>query len=561
LNFRKIERFFILALLVLFTGSVRTIAQESTEIRKTRSSATIGGVKYYLHTVEKGQTLFAIAKFYSRDVNDIVIENPEAIDGIKPGQVLRIPIEKRKVTELTAADTSNFILHKVEKGQTLYSITKQYGISAEKLKVINPELKDGLKIGQSLKIPSIKPKPDNKAINTVAVEKTVVAETLSTNEAPKAEIPMLYPGEKKDEYNVGFFLPFHADDANKLEVEKVIKGEEQLSSKTNVALLFYEGALLALDSMKKTGMKLKVFVYDIDDQDSLNTVQILKKPELSELDLMIGPLYGSSFMPFAKFAKDHQIPIVSPFTQVNKILFNNPFVCKLSASGTLQVEQMAHFVVDSFRTQNIILVNNQNIKDAAFFNAFRSTAAEAMLKAGQAPADSVKIATGLASVQSMLSQVKTNIVILPSNNQSYVSDFISKLNMSGEKNKIILFGMQNWMNYDNLDFEYLNRLSLHVPANTFVDYENPATQTFVRNYRERFKTEPELFTFQGFDATCFFLSSLRDQGEGFLNTITEAKFKGLQSTYLFTRYPSDSGFENKFVFMLKFQDYKLVKAN
>ena len=76
-----------------------------------------------MHTVEKGQTLFAISKFYKCDVNDIVIDNPEAIDGIKPGQILKILINK-KPAELSANDTGHFILHKVEKGQTLYSFFK-----------------------------------------------------------------------------------------------------------------------------------------------------------------------------------------------------------------------------------------------------------------------------------------------------------------------------------------------------------------------------------------------------------------------------------------------------
>jgi ABC-type branched-subunit amino acid transport system substrate-binding protein len=63
------------------------------------------------------------------------------------------------------------------------------------------------------------------------------------------------------------------------------------------------------------------------------------------MDLIIGPLYGSSFMPVAKFAKENGIAIVSPFTQVNKILFENPYVCKVSPSITLQIEKMARLML------------------------------------------------------------------------------------------------------------------------------------------------------------------------------------------------------------------------
>jgi len=557
----------VFCLLVSFSANAQE--KESADIHKTRSSAIINGLKYYLHTVEKGQTLFAISKFYKCDVNDIVIDNPEAIDGIKPGQILKILINK-KPAELSGNDKGHFILHKVEKGQTLYSITKQYGVSQEKIKVLNPELKDGLKVNQFIKIPSLKTKKDS-VITDQNVKPVIAALANSSNEntintADAADRSSLgyknYKGEKKEEYTIAFFLPFHADEANAIELEKIIKGDAQFSTKTNVALQFYEGAILAIDSLKKQNLNAKIFFYDVDEKDSLSMIAILKKPELASMDLIIGPLYGSSFMPIANFAKEHEIAIVSPFTQVNKILFNNPYVSKVSPSITLHVEQMAHFVVDTFKTQNIILINNSNTKEISFFNAFRNTANADLLKAGVLPSDTVKIASGLSNMQSMLSASKLNIIILPSNNQSYVTEFISHLNsINREKFKIVLFGLQNWMNYDNLDFEYLNNLSLHIPANTFVDYKNASTQNFIQTYRSKYKTEPEMYVYQGFDVAYCFISLLQKEGSGFLKQLSANKYSGISSNYQFAQFPSESGFENKFVYILKYKDYQLIKAN
>ena len=565
------NRTFCLSLVfcLLFSFSAHAQEKESTDIHKTRSSAIINGLKYYLHTVEKGQTLFAISKFYKCDVNDIVIDNPEAIDGIKPGQILKILINK-KPAELSANDTGHFILHKVEKGQTLYSITKQYGVSQEKIKVLNPELKEGLKVNQFIKIPSLKTKTDS--VITDQNVKPVIANLANSsngntiNTTYAADRSSLgyknYKGEKKEEYAIAFFLPFHADEANAIELEKIIKGDAQFSNKTNVALQFYEGAILAIDSLKKQNLNAKIFFYDVDEKDSLSMIAILKKPELASMDLIIGPLYGSSFMPIANFAKEHEIAIVSPFTQVNKILFNNPYVSKVTPSITLHVEQMAHFVADTFKTQNIILINNSNTKEVSFFNAFRNTANADLLKAGVLPSDSVKIASGHSNMQSMLSASKLNIIILPSNNQSYVTEFISHLNsINREKFKIVLFGLQNWMNYDNLDFEYLNNLSLHIPANTFVDYKNVSTQNFIQTYRSKYKTEPEMYVYQGFDVAYCFISLLQKEGSGFLKQLSAKKYSGISSNYQFAQFPSESGFENKFVYILKYKDYQLIKAN
>ncbi|MGZ4060878.1 MAG: hypothetical protein ACXVPU_17720, partial [Bacteroidia bacterium] len=257
----------------------------------------------------------------------------------------------------------------------------------------------------------------------------------------------------------------------------------------------------------------------------------------------------------------HNIAIISPFTQVNKILFNNPYVSKVSPSITLQVEQMAHYVVDSFKTQNIILINSSNIKEAAFINTFKTKANADLIKAGFAPSDSVKESFLYGGIQNSLSSTKINVVVMPSNNQSVVTDFISKLNGLKDKYKIVLFGLQNWMNYDNLDFEYLNNLSLHIPSNIFIDYSNPVTQNFIKKYRDTYKTEPDMYVFQGFDISYCFMSSLMQNGTGFLKNLSENNYHGIGTNYTFSQYPPDSGFENKFVYILKYQDYQLIKAN
>ncbi|MDO9185175.1 MAG: LysM peptidoglycan-binding domain-containing protein [Bacteroidia bacterium] len=585
---------YILCTLYFVLNTTQSYSQEkpSGGILKSKNVTTINGVKYYLHTVEKGQTLFAIAKGYELSLNDIVIENPEAIDGIKPGQVLKVPTKKaKKIESAPITNGGNYVLHQVEAGQTLYSISKQYNTTVEKIKILNPELKEGLKGGQTLKISLLKPKSGPEILpksTIITTEKPIKKPTEKVLEKKVAQTdPILmgpvdssttflienrdldtiaastisYKGEVKDEYNIAFFLPFHANEANEIDIEAIIKGDAQLPNKSSIALQFYEGALLAIDSLKKQKLNAKIFVYDIDDQDSLNILNILKKPELKEMHLMIGPLYGSSFMPVAKFAKDHSIPIVSPFTQINKVLFDNLYVCKVLPSNAMQVEQMAHFVIDTFQKQNIILVNNGNPKEVSFYNVFKNIANKALIKAGYKAADSLKEVRSSASIENMLSSSKLNVIVLPSNNQSYVTEFISKLNPLADKYKIVLLGLQSWINYDNLDFDYLNKLSVHIPSNNYIDYQNPVTRNFINTFYERFKTDPELYSYQGYDIAYYFISALQKYGTGFLNNIVDYKYQGIETNFNFMQYPLDSGFENKFVYILKYQDNKLVKAN
>ena len=135
---------FILAFALCLSSCITHAQNKSSEIK------TINGKKYYIHKVEKGQSLYAIAKTYSMDVNSILAENDEAIDGLKQGQELKIPFESLLPKTSLAIDTNKYIYHKITKGETVYSITKKYAIDEKKLTSYNPTINSGLKEGEYL---------------------------------------------------------------------------------------------------------------------------------------------------------------------------------------------------------------------------------------------------------------------------------------------------------------------------------------------------------------------------------------------------------------------------
>jgi len=108
----------ILLSLFLVYFSTNAVSQTYTPSQK---STIINGKKYWLHKVEKGQSLYGIAKLYNTDLNALILENPGGIDGIKPGHELKIPAEKAK-TQTTVADLDKYIVHNVVKNETVFSI-------------------------------------------------------------------------------------------------------------------------------------------------------------------------------------------------------------------------------------------------------------------------------------------------------------------------------------------------------------------------------------------------------------------------------------------------------
>ena len=94
-------------------------------------------LKFKNHVVVKGETSYGIAKKYNIDLNLFFEANPSATNGLKRGQTLRIPLTSFIDSNEPANIDTNLKKHIVIKGETLWSIAKQYGVKVEVIKDYN----------------------------------------------------------------------------------------------------------------------------------------------------------------------------------------------------------------------------------------------------------------------------------------------------------------------------------------------------------------------------------------------------------------------------------------
>lgn len=527
-------------LVILCTGLFSfSLAAQDGSVKKSKKTENIDGKKYYIHTVEKGQTLYAIAKAYDLTVNDIIVENPDALNGIKPGQVLRIPAQKPvPVTTKPPAKDSSFFIHKVEPGQTLYSICKLYDVKEDAVLALNPEAKTGLKIGQELKIPGKQPASVINVINTPATDTG-------------------FKLNKKAIYHVALMLPLQLWNVDNIDPDK--KDGDPIPQKSEAAVSFYEGALLALDSMKKRGMNVKLHVYDVDDADSAKLQNVLSKAEFKDMDLIIGPLSPGPFYVASQWAKEHHVAIVSPVSPANRVLFKRPESAKALPSTSVQMEQLAIHIAATRKADNIIMVTSGSPKEQAAAAIFRSSLNKLLFPSGD---DSIRTTRGMSGLEALLKKDKNNILVVPSGSQVFVSDLLRSLHGLTEKYPIVVYGMSNWVGFDNLDPEYMQKVNLHFITPYFIDYDSSAaTKRFLKRYDEVFTGDAGMYVFAGYDVSLFFLEALYENGTGFYMKMPELKGEGLQQCFEFYRSDAESGYDNKGVHVIRMVDYKLEKVD
>lgn len=139
-----------------------------------------------VHTVKPGETLYAISKMYGIDIDDIKAQNPEASKSLKVGTTLIIP-----------TSGNNCIYYTIQPKETLYSIAKKYGVDQSKIKDSNPGLSESnFKIGTTIKIPVsrfIETKVDTTARKPVGIAGTNCREIYKTGKGETiSDIAKLY---------------------------------------------------------------------------------------------------------------------------------------------------------------------------------------------------------------------------------------------------------------------------------------------------------------------------------------------------------------------------------
>jgi len=111
----------------------------------------VDGKKYYEHVVEAGNTMWGLQRLYGVTSEDLLKSNASLAQGLKLGQKVLIPV---KVIEIQPPEIKTTD-YKVRKKETLYGLSKKFNVSVDQLVALNPELNDGLRKGQIIKVPFI----------------------------------------------------------------------------------------------------------------------------------------------------------------------------------------------------------------------------------------------------------------------------------------------------------------------------------------------------------------------------------------------------------------------
>ncbi len=505
-----------------------------------RVKETLTDEDFVYHIVKRKETLFGISRMYNVSIDDITRLNPDVKDGLRVSQTLRIP--KKSITNIgheAAVDSVEFILHEVQPREGLFAISRKYGIPPKEIEYYNYDLiKEGLKIGTILRIPKPKQLPE---VNVTASK--------DEGDAPANVLPCqksyLYDGRP---FNITLLLPFTQsgnqaqnilfDDSEQRVTQDPFSGISQV---TQVSLEFYEGFLLALDSIKKMGISVNLNVRDTK-RSAHEVGKILESPDFAQSDLVVGPYIFDEVKPVAQFAAKHGINFISPIYSNKEALAGTPNVISVSQSPSNQLD----IYVQNLKVtpdKNYLVIYDSTIWYSPGLKHFDSLLTQKFSNAGikisrynhkTASHKSVELQERLLK---MLKRDTVNVIIVPSDDEPFIAEVLGSLyavksyyNLSTE-----VYGPSRWRRLKNISTDYLFALNTHIFTPFYIDYSQKEVKSFVENYRELFRSEPTQFSFLGYDVGLYFITALRELGPDIVPCLPTYSLKCLQTHFRFER--------------------------
>ncbi|HPH62178.1 MAG TPA: LysM peptidoglycan-binding domain-containing protein [Paludibacteraceae bacterium] len=551
--------------LELVVGRVLTIPAASN----TSSASESDKVIYRIHKVKKKETLFSISQDYNVTPEEIVKLNPGADKKLKKNMVLTIPPVHVETSE-TASVEKHYGTHIVQKGETIFSIAKRYGISNEDIIKNNSDVEKDLNEGRVLLIVQDADNEGEKAQdNGCTFHKVEKEETFFSisqkygitmydldkiNQGakydllagrvliiPTASTKLTKETNPKAEVNVALALPFNFEE---------IAAKPTLDGKTDKFVELYQGMLVAVDSLKKRGLSVNLHIYDSGNTEA-DAKHMLIAPELKNMDFIIGPAYAAQIKVIADFSKNNNIKLIIPFSSKSEETIENRNIFQINTPQDQHNYLTAKSIIETFKGSNIVIVS--------FKNESYNTKAELkdtlikMLDARKLKYKTLEYA-GIESMKKELSDKEENVVIPLTTNQVALNQILPVINMMGDKETVSIVGFPEWLGYQTI-YKDLFRVNTYIPNTFYINFNDKEVLTFIKSFRKMFGNEPENIQPQygllGYDLMMYFSDAVSSFGKDFEERMADVRYKSLQVGLKFKKISVNGGYYNGSIYLTK----------
>jgi LysM repeat protein/ABC-type branched-subunit amino acid transport system substrate-binding protein len=475
------------------------------------------------HVVLPKEGKYGISRKYNITIEELNRLNP-GVDELRPGMVLKV--SNGATEKVIEVEGGLFKYYLVEPQETLFSLTRELGISRDSLIGLNPALAEGLKAGMVLKIPNLE---------TPGVEASYAADEDIVNLEQRIS--------NYDTKEIVVMLPFKLDQIESTDTTTNARAQIKKDKVMQISLDFYSGVMMAIDSAKTMGLSTNVRVFDTK-QDVSEVNHIINTQNFSGVDAVIGPILQSTAEAAAGKLRDRGIPVVSPLTKKEAGGMDNFYQTR--PTDEMLTEVMISYLQENSAGKNVVIIADAS-SSAKRQKLMASLPGARALNPGGSQVNRNEVASALV-------KGRPNWVILEGSSIGVLSNATSYLNSLADAYDITLFttNKTNSFESDNISHRHLSKLHFHFPS-VDKEFSKDRENHFISAYIKKYDVVPNTYAVRGFDVTYDILLRLATA-----ESLAESMKEELTTEYVENKFSygetPTGGFLNRAIYIMAYDD-------
>ena len=499
--------------------------------------------EFLSHRIKAGETLYSIARDYNIPVTTIREDNPSINPQyLKVGESLWIrrsdmgsSSEKQAQAEMDAyaqalndAVDDGFDYYVVKPGETIYSLSRRFGIS-EKDFVANNDVANGLKAGAVTRI------PQSKEENLRVIEANDALQNNATIEAHSSDENIVFRSlEQGKVLNIALMLPLN------------------VGSKPNASFVeFYQGFLLGVEKLKESGKgEVKLSVYNTE-HDQTKVQQIVQSQLFEGTNLIVGPVYEDELRPVLQYAQTNAVPVVTPLANIESV--NSPALFQLAPTSEKKYDKIAN-LFDGGRDIYLIYASSYDKefeaevlkqlegKNYAAYNY--SFDQKSIFTPKNAAARPIEL------MDDILKEEKPCLFVVLANAETDVDRILGTISSAkvaiterSEKcAQYVVLGTSRWGRYNNIDHTSYFNNNVVMISTYHAKRDSQVVREFDSNYIKSYNSLPSLYSYRGYDTAIMFGMGMYSDIE---YNMLDKRYTPLQTTYKFAQSKEGGNYVNQ----------------
>ena len=485
----------------------------------------VNGKQYYQYSVQPKETIYGLSKRFNISQEELLAMNPFLSEGLKIGHVLTIPVREATTTDgnpqqntqisqtesqsETAEDTQptapktkladepddnasatqdtdegdfyhsdNEQIYTVTKRkERLSEIAKKFKVDIETIRQLNPRIPNSLRKGSVVILPNKEVEVLTEKVQNMQQEIDSARDSVRTLLERIQHLVAQVDTTPRNSVSTALLLPFMIGDTTGISNERYVE--------------FYEGALMAADTLKKMGISVHIEAYDIGN--TLYRTQLcLKNNDLSKHDFIIAAANTDQIPYLSEWCKEQKVKLVLPFSSRVVETENNPYIYQVNAPQNMVNEGILKLDTSKYAGKNIILIRTYNEANDEKGQLFKATRRQ--LIDYKIPFHEMIEYEGdddfQDSISARMSNTKPNLVIPCASSMSEANRIISMVgavvNFLPSAYKVEMWGYPEWVALNKSNLPVLHNLNTTIYGSYFANFNREDVRQFQINYSLNF---------------------------------------------------------------------------